>query len=135
MSSKASRAARKVKTLIERGESPQTAMDKALQTYPAKTVEYDSDIYARFGDKSYMRLLLGRGSNGLPQVLSHHTSQFKAEKIIEGIHAYCDKCGVELWCNMEGDAAPDECFQFPGANIYVCKKCQREIVERSLLGE
>ena len=134
----ASRANQKINTQVKRGVALPDAVANALKTYPADTTEHKAMLYARFSDRSYMRVVYEGNSlfkNGYSQVLDHHTSKFAADKIIDNIHAYCDKCGKEVWCNTDGRPSEEERFEFPGIIIPVCKNCQREIVKRSLLGE
>ena len=105
------------------------AFEKATQD--AETRQHEDFWYAMFDDRSFLRIVDGKCS----QVLDHHTSRASAEKIIRGIHAQCNECGREVWCDMEGRAAPEERFELPGLEIAICRECQRRMVVRQMVGE
>ena len=125
-----------MRRLIDRGESITDAWNATLATYPADTAENKGLPYARFADKSYMRVWLNTHfSQAAVQVLSHHTEKFAAEKIIEDIHIYCSECGRGLWCDLKGRGTPKETFDMAGTLVVICESCQRDIVKRHIVGE
>lgn len=134
MSSMAARANARIKRRTAKGISAQEAFIEVTTGPDIATGTRKETVYARFPDKSYMRLITIRGEQ-MPQVLSHHSSKTQAEKIIQGINAACHRCGTELWCQMDGKTAQDERFELPGATVNLCKPCQRQIVTAHLVGE
>ena len=130
----------KWRTGVGKDKHPYLAWQEALKTYPAVTKEHEGMVYARFPDDSYARFVPpdeARGflEEGYAQVITHHSGQFTAQKIIDGIHAYCSQCGDEIWCDHKGKATPTHRFELPGGTVNVCSECQRNLVVRSLVGE
>ena len=115
--------------MTKRGTGLMEAFREAAKE--ARTRQHEDFWYAMFDDRSFLRIVGGKYS----QVLDHHTSRTLAEKMIRGIHAYCNECRREVWCDMQGRAAPDERFELPGMELAVCRECQRQMVLMKLVGE
>ena len=128
--STAARAAQKFRRLVKRGTTPGEALRETLGTYPAGTREHQGTVYAWFQDDSFFRIWRGDA-----YVLTHHTQRTRAQKYILDIHAHCNQCGEELWCNLDGKTQEKHRFELPGQTVLVCDRCQRDLVVRALVGE
>ena len=129
MSSKAARANQKISKAVRQGKDIREAFQLATQN--AQTKLHGGNRYAMFDDDSFLRVVEDRYA----QVLVHQSARFHAHKIVLNIHAYCDQCGEELWCDMNGRPNREQRFELPGTEIGLCTSCQRQLVVRALVGE
>ena len=146
----ASRVAQKARRLVSKeGMSPRAAFGEAVKLHEATDWREHKDwIYARFNDpplldgrvytNSYLRVAVRDDWDDRFErfhIALSNLDRFEYGKIIDDIHAYCDQCGRELWCERNGIPSEKNVFDLPGQRIFVCGPCQRDLVKRALVGE
>ena len=130
MSSLAARTRVKFQRRLDKGETPESLVALGLHE-DAK--EHQGCWYFSFSDRSYLRVWWE--PRKVAQVLSHHTSQTAAEKILKDISAKCQVCDTSLWCDMQGQVIKSNRFEIGERVVNLCPECQRSMVISYLVGE
>ena len=112
------------------GISVPDALATLLETYNHESRTYNGQTYARFPeDDSYLRAYEGSHGDDVIRVETTNRGRVDAYKIIRGIHAYCCRCGDEVWCESDGRPWPSLRFRVDGREVAVCGRCQTRIIE------
>ena len=136
MSSRAAKANQKIRQQVQKGASLQESAEAVLKQEEAETAVHKERLYAKFPDHSFLEVVYrDHYGNEYAGVLTDNSGRSNADKIIKGIRARCHQCGKEVWCDMDGRAAEQNRFELPGAEIVVCRDCQRNLIVRALTGE
>ena len=141
-SSVAARAAQQIRKAVSKGKLLADAIEDALVVYPADKGLKGQEMFLRFKDAprwpSYLHIYLGLDWDdrfSRVYVATNGSDKFSAMKVIDNIHAYCDQCGQEVWCDYDGEVREWDRFELPGRVATVCSPCQRDLVKRALIGE